>query len=229
MRTDTLTEREKQIVAHLAAGLRIAGVAHELGVAENTARNHLKSVFLKLDIHTQSELIEFIRDHASIIAPYGHVAGLLTGADVDLADEITEVDRATQKRIDESPASGSGLEQMKSLVHSVLPLDETRRREWRVRLAAHAVAPHQQAVREATRAQHQKWAQRPIHRINDFQSQGWIRADLDPEDVRKRIFSVVYSAVLSILAAPGPDEERRQLAVVDRLLESIAADGESTE
>ena len=104
MRIDTLTEREKQIVAHLAAGLRIAGVARELSVAENTARNHLKSVFLKLDIHSQTELVEFVREHPSIVAPYGLVAGLLTGSDVDLADEIAEVDRATQKRIDECTA-----------------------------------------------------------------------------------------------------------------------------
>jgi transposase len=38
---ESLSAREKQITAHLAAGMRIANVAHELGLAENTIRKSL--------------------------------------------------------------------------------------------------------------------------------------------------------------------------------------------
>ena len=67
-------------------------------------------------------------------------------------------------------------------------------------------------------------ARKPLERIGDFQARGWVRRDLDPEDVRRRLFSVVYAAVLAILAAPTLEEERRQLAEIDRVLGSIAAD-----
>ena len=142
MMRETLSERERQIVAHLAAGLRVAGVAHELGLAEHTVRNHLKHVFSKLDVHSQSELIELVRVHPSIVSPYHMVAGLPMGSDRDLVDEMMEVDRATEKRIEQCAVSGPGLERMKEIIRAVLPLDETRRHEWRVRLGAHARLKH---------------------------------------------------------------------------------------
>jgi DNA-binding CsgD family transcriptional regulator len=123
---ERLTEREKQVAAHVAAGLRVAGVAQELGLADNTVRNHLKQVFSKLDVHSQTELVAFVRRHPSVVSPYQLIAGLPIGADRDLLEEMAEVDRATQKRIEECAAADGGLEEMKRILHSVLPLDEAR-------------------------------------------------------------------------------------------------------
>lgn len=224
---EPLTEREKQIAAHLAAGLRVAGVADEFGLAANTVRNHLKRVFSKLDLHSQSELVQFVREHPSIVAPYQAIAGLPTGSDRDLLDEIVEVDRAVEKRIEASASSRRGLERMKAMLRAVLPLDETRRHEWRVRLAAHVVAPQQRVVRDASSELRRKWSAKPLGRIAEFQSRGWIREGLDAEDVRRRLFSAVYAAALALLADDSPQEERRQLAAIDELLEAIAAESES--
>ena len=221
---EKLTEREKQIASHLASGLRVAGTARELSVAENTVRNHLKHVFSKLDVHSQSELIEFVRRHPSIVAPYQTIAGLPTGSDHDLIDELEEVDRATVKRIEECAMTGSGLEQMKRIIRSVLPLDEIRRHEWRVRLAAHVIGPQERAIRDLSSEIHRKWSAKPIRRIGEFQARGWIRPDLDLEDVRRRLFSAVYAAALTLLANGLPEEEQRQLAAIDRMLAEIARD-----
>jgi hypothetical protein len=84
-------------------------------------------------------------------------------------------------------------------------------------------------VREASLAQHQKYKGKPLERSMDFQTRGWIRKDLGPEEVRREIFSAVHAAVLAILAASTPEEERRQLAAIDRVLESLAADDGSVE
>jgi DNA-binding CsgD family transcriptional regulator len=224
---EELTDREKQVAAHLVAGRRIAGVAEELCLAENTVRNHLKRTFGKLELHSQSELIEFLKQHPSVLAPYQGLAGLLTPSDGDLLDELAEVDRATEKRLAACERGRSSLDTMKRIIRSVLPLDEERRHEWRVRLAAHVVGPQQRVVRNASAELHKKWAVRPLQRIEDFQARGWVRQDLDSEAVRRRLVSAVQAAALALLADETADEQARQLDAIDRVLEEIASDDSS--
>jgi two-component system, NarL family, nitrate/nitrite response regulator NarL len=47
---DRLTERERDIVARLAAGESNARIARHLGLSEKTVRNHLTAVFTKLEV-----------------------------------------------------------------------------------------------------------------------------------------------------------------------------------
>jgi two-component system nitrate/nitrite response regulator NarL len=54
---DTLTPREREIVAALSSGQRVGVIASRLGVSEHTVRNHLKAVYRKLDVHSQVELL----------------------------------------------------------------------------------------------------------------------------------------------------------------------------
>ena len=56
-----LSPREREVVALLLAGERVAGIATLLYISPHTARNHLKSVFRKLDVGNQSELITKLR------------------------------------------------------------------------------------------------------------------------------------------------------------------------
>lgn len=223
MMHEKLTDRERQVAAHLAAGLRVAGVAHQLDLSENTVRNHLKHALSKLDVHSQSELIDFLRRSPATVDPYHVVAGLSTGSDHELLDELAEVDRATEKRIDGCANSGTGFERMRNIIRSVLPIDETRRHEWRVRLAAHVVAPQQRAVRDASSEIHRKWSAKPLQRIGEFQARGWVRPELDPEEVRRRLVSGVYASALALLADSSPEEELRQLAAIDQMLVEMAA------
>ncbi|MGI9431483.1 MAG: hypothetical protein ACR2PQ_04680 [Myxococcota bacterium] len=71
-----------------------------------------------------------------------------------------------------------------------------------------------------------KWSEKPLEHIGGLQAKGLVRPELDREEVRRRLFSAVYAAVLALLADPSPEEEARQLAAIDRLLEEIAADDE---
>jgi DNA-binding NarL/FixJ family response regulator len=55
-----ITPREWDIVRGLVCYRRLPQVAEALGISACTARNHLKSVFRKLNLHSQDELFRFL-------------------------------------------------------------------------------------------------------------------------------------------------------------------------
>ncbi len=57
-----LSPRERDVLEHLLDGHRVSTIAQRLTVSEHTVRNHLKSMFRKLGVHSQPELIDFVRD-----------------------------------------------------------------------------------------------------------------------------------------------------------------------
>lgn len=52
----SLTRREREIVRHVAVGLRNAEVADKLGVSEGTVKTHLNNIFQKLGLRDRVEL-----------------------------------------------------------------------------------------------------------------------------------------------------------------------------
>jgi len=56
-----LSPREREILAELIAGLRVPAIAEKLFISPHTVRNHLKSMYRKLDVSDQTALIERIR------------------------------------------------------------------------------------------------------------------------------------------------------------------------
>lgn len=54
---EQLTRREGEIVESIANGMAVASVAQSLRISTNTVRNHLKSVFRKLGVRSQAELL----------------------------------------------------------------------------------------------------------------------------------------------------------------------------
>lgn len=59
----TLTPREREIVALVATGLGRQGIAAKLCVSEGTVRNHLTSIFGKLDLSNQLGLVFYAQRH----------------------------------------------------------------------------------------------------------------------------------------------------------------------
>jgi LuxR family maltose regulon positive regulatory protein len=55
---EPLTEREKQVLRLLAAGLTSTEVAEELIIAVSTCRSYIKSLYGKLDAHSRDEAVE---------------------------------------------------------------------------------------------------------------------------------------------------------------------------
>ena len=55
-----LSSRELDVVTRLLAGYRVPAVARALFVSQSTVRNHLSSVFKKLGVESQQELIDLL-------------------------------------------------------------------------------------------------------------------------------------------------------------------------
>jgi PAS domain S-box-containing protein len=60
-----LSPRESEVLGLLVAGDRVPAIAKRLHISQHTVRNHLKSMFRKLEVGSQSELIDHIRSLAS--------------------------------------------------------------------------------------------------------------------------------------------------------------------
>jgi DNA-binding CsgD family transcriptional regulator len=52
-----LTETEARLASQLAFGNSLEGAADQFGIAKETARSHLKSIFAKTGVHRQAELV----------------------------------------------------------------------------------------------------------------------------------------------------------------------------
>lgn len=58
-----LTAREHEIVRLLLSNGRVRSIAEQLDISPHTVRNHLRSVFRKLGVHSQVELIRKLTAH----------------------------------------------------------------------------------------------------------------------------------------------------------------------
>jgi PAS domain S-box-containing protein len=56
-----LSPREREILGELVSGIRVPAIAKKLFISPHTVRNHLKSMYRKLDVSDQASLIERIR------------------------------------------------------------------------------------------------------------------------------------------------------------------------
>ena len=63
-----LSPREAEVLSLLITGDRVPTIAERLHISQHTVRNHLKSMYRKLGVGTQSELIELIRSLATAAA-----------------------------------------------------------------------------------------------------------------------------------------------------------------
>lgn len=70
--TNTLTEREKQVVDLICKGLKNKNIADELFITETTVRHHLTSVFNKLEISSRLELVIYAFKNNLVSMPNGN-------------------------------------------------------------------------------------------------------------------------------------------------------------
>ena len=58
-----LSQRELEIVAHVAQGLSNRAIGHALGLSENTVRNHLRSILEKLGFENRVQVATYALEH----------------------------------------------------------------------------------------------------------------------------------------------------------------------
>ena len=60
---DHLTEREYEVLALLAKGYANHQIAEALVIAEGTVKNHVVSIYQKLDLHSRAEAVAWAWEH----------------------------------------------------------------------------------------------------------------------------------------------------------------------
>jgi DNA-binding CsgD family transcriptional regulator len=58
-----LSNREKEIIALYAQGRNRAFISEQLFISENTVRDHIRSIYKKMHIHSKQELISILQRH----------------------------------------------------------------------------------------------------------------------------------------------------------------------
>ena len=62
---DDLTGRQREILTRLLQGDRVATISRGMHLAASTVRNHLASIYRKVGVHSQAELIERLHSEAN--------------------------------------------------------------------------------------------------------------------------------------------------------------------
>lgn len=55
-----LTGRETEILCCIAQGMTNAGVAHALGISDQTVKNHISAIFEKLEVHDRTSAVVYV-------------------------------------------------------------------------------------------------------------------------------------------------------------------------
>jgi DNA-binding NarL/FixJ family response regulator len=64
--TEALTDREREVLEHLAKGYLYKEIADVLGIGVETVRRHLTNIYAKLHVHTRTEAaVKYLQDHPS--------------------------------------------------------------------------------------------------------------------------------------------------------------------
>lgn len=127
--TPPLTGRELQIAHGLLNGGRVSSIAENLGLSKETVRHHLKSIFQKFGVHSQGELIYFLKTSS---------LDKLPGEFISLAEMEAFIQAVNQRIMEEVMrdinSQGSLADKLtRSLLH-VLPTTLSSRFEWIIRL-----------------------------------------------------------------------------------------------
>lgn len=60
-----LTQREEEVLELLAQGMKASAIGEDLFISTSTAKSHIRNIYAKLDIHTQSELLLLVHQKES--------------------------------------------------------------------------------------------------------------------------------------------------------------------
>jgi DNA-binding CsgD family transcriptional regulator len=214
---ESLTKREQEVLAHLLEGERVATVARALFVSPHTVRNHLRSIFAKLGVHSQPELLEHARAHPDVL---GAAKPLPTArTQQSLIRDYHEADRQLTERIAKAFLKPPGSERLRAILHQALPLDAERAHEWRARLDLWCLASDSPELAKVHREHMDRRMVLMKERIRVAQRDGWVQPELDAEELAGMFYSLVLSATIQLLQFPSSQDS--QLRIIDAYVDSV--------
>ena len=63
MEAHNFSAREREIISYLLRGLSQKMIAHELSISINTVRNHISSIYRKMDVHSAQQVLARLTGH----------------------------------------------------------------------------------------------------------------------------------------------------------------------
>ncbi len=220
MQLDELTKRELEILDELMEGGRVPSIGKKLFISPYTVRNHLRSIFSKLGVHSQPELIAYVKENPSVLGE-DPVAGSDRARFEEAASKTAEADLRVAARIADAFQKNWNAKGLKEAIREALPLDEQREREWHNRVSlwgrefSHPTELEPHLKRLADRRN------RVLQRIQQAQEEGWMRSDFEADEIVRGLYSVILGAALELLREPGEQSTLQQLHVLDAYIDSI--------
>ena len=223
MSPETLTKREQQIVLELLDGGRVNTIADQFALSPRTVRNHIKSVFSKVNVHSQSELIELGRTDPGRL---NLTSALNSRSQLALDDLSRRAEKALARlksRISDAYSTGSpSLDQVHAAVRAALPLDAERRQDWqnflelktRLDMRGEPASSIQQAVDD--------WRETFVEQITRLQEAGAIRRDLNPDDILRSLGAVSLGVGTRLLGNQSNEATERELKMLDSFVEALS-------
>ena len=212
-----LTRREKEVVLELVDGGRVGTIAELFGISPRTVRNHLKTAFAKLDVHSQSELIALARSEP---ARLGLDQAMRERSELGQEELESRCEAAIAKlirRVDEAHARPPGLGRIRASIRAALPLDPETRREWRdwleLRSRGEAGVRSQRSV--------DAWRDSTAASIERLQRAGVVRADVDPADTLRTIGALTLGAGTRLLGDSSDASIDRELRMLDAFVDAL--------
>ncbi len=62
---DNLSSRQIEILRRMLGGQRVSEVAQDLFLSQSTVRNHLSAIYQRFDVHSQTELLNMLRQRSA--------------------------------------------------------------------------------------------------------------------------------------------------------------------
>jgi DNA-binding CsgD family transcriptional regulator len=216
---DALSPREQEVLAELRAGGRVPSIAKRLSISRVTVRNHLQRIFWKLGVHSQSELIEHVREHPETLPDSK------ASHDANAEQRYWSANRRLSLEVDEILGARWGPRVLHEVVHRALPLSEAGREEWQARFAIWSrpeTASEEHAARRASEMD--QWHDGANKQIKRAQVEGWLRSDLSSEESLEQLFSLLVGVSIQLITDIEPTRSEAQVRVVDAFLDNLLVD-----
>jgi len=216
---EALSRREQEVLSELRNGGRVSTIARRLSISPTTVRNHLQRIFFKLGVHSQAELIEYVRDHPEALGiTSSGAAGVSEAEEARYRDANTRLGQEINSLIE----AHWGPDCLPEVMYRALPLDPTSRDEWLARLTVWSREGGDDLQLSTQRSSEMDiWRKEAEIRLIKGQNEGWLRSDLEAATILEQLFSLLVGVALQLVVELGSERREAQLRIVDAYVEDL--------